>query len=486
MKKAYIKNFRKIAALMMSVALLLSLMPLLATETVFADTDSDNSEIDSEIEERMATAESTYEINANGVFSFTTQPKNATVSVRDAYTVTCVANQNVTEHISVQQYVQNRATSTWSWKEKVGSDVDYSAGSTIKIPLLRSTDDYGNRTAAGSQQVYRIAITYGGTQYYSDVFTITWEAPKKYAYRIAGDNRYDTAIKIANAQKSSSEKFSTVVLASGANYPDALAGSFLAISKDAPILLISDNSEVENKVISYINANLKTGGKVYLLGGAGSISSSIQSNLRQYGYSVTRLGGNSRYETNLKILNSVSMSGKPVIISSGTGYADSLSASSTGYPIMIINPSEGITDEQLAFLKSKGSNEFYITGGTSAVPSSVDSELKTLGNVSVTRLDGSTRYETSYLVAEKFSSAGNLDNVVFAYGDMYPDGLCAGPLANKLGASLILTKDSETSYAKAYVDNHIIITGYVTGGTSLISDYSVKEIMTATSVPKLN
>lgn len=302
----------------------------------------------------------------------------------------------------------------------------------------------------------------------------------KYVYRIAGDTRYDTALKIADEQKSASGKFENVVLAYGENYPDALAGSFLAIDKKAPILLIEGADRVKNKVLNYIYDNVDTNGNVYILGGTSAIPDSIKNALEEKGYTVTRLGGASRYETNMKILEAAPMEGKPVIISSGTGYADSLSASSTGYPIMIVDPAKGLSNEQISFLKSKGSNNFYIIGGEAALPKSIEDKLSSLGTVK--RLAGATRYQTSQLVAEEFSPDTRLDNVVIAYGENFPDGLCAGPLASTKGASLILSENGAVATAKAYVDNHAIMYGYVTGGTKLISNASAMKIMSADTV----
>ena len=57
--------------------------------------------------------------------------------------------------------------------------------------------------------------------------------------RIFGNSRYETSFGIANEYKSvlGAEKFESVIIASGVNFPDALAGSYLAAVKNAPILI---------------------------------------------------------------------------------------------------------------------------------------------------------------------------------------------------------------------------------------------------------
>ena len=62
--------------------------------------------------------------------------------------------------------------------------------------------------------------------------------------RLAGNNRYDTAFAAANELKAKLgiPKFGAVVVSSGEDFADALAGSYLAAMKDAPILLVRNNS----------------------------------------------------------------------------------------------------------------------------------------------------------------------------------------------------------------------------------------------------
>lgn len=65
-------------------------------------------------------------------------------------------------------------------------------------------------------------------------------------FRIGGATRYETSVLAADALKDQNggEKFNTVILASGKNFPDALAGSYLANQKQAPLIMVGDkNSE---------------------------------------------------------------------------------------------------------------------------------------------------------------------------------------------------------------------------------------------------
>ena len=72
--------------------------------------------------------------------------------------------------------------------------------------------------------------------------------------------------KDENKLNNNVEKLDAVILANGDNFADALAGSYLAAEKNAPILLIYDSAAVKADVTNYIKANLKEDGKVYVLG----------------------------------------------------------------------------------------------------------------------------------------------------------------------------------------------------------------------------
>ena len=88
--------------------------------------------------------------------------------------------------------------------------------------------------------------------------------------RISGNNRYETSAKIGDRLVSS-----TVILASGENFPDALAASTLAQKIEAPILLVS-KVKIDQSVIDYFkNHNIK---KVLVVGGQLSISDKTLAN----------------------------------------------------------------------------------------------------------------------------------------------------------------------------------------------------------------
>ena len=303
---------------------------------------------------------------------------------------------------------------------------------------------------------------------------ITWvassapvEKPEGVA-RIYGQDRIATSLAIADELKQilGVSRFDSIIVASALNFPDALTGSYLASVKKAPILLTYD--AVQSRIVSYIAANLAPGGTVYLLGGETVVPGSFASDLEAKGITAKRLAGSDRFGTNLAILREAGVdSSQEILICTATGFADSLSASAAGLPILLVHGS--LSKAQKEFLMTT-SCRFVVIGGEAAVSRKLENELKALG--SVERLSGSGRYQTSVMVARRFVMAP--DAVVLAYARNYPDGLCGGPLANALGAPLILTDNYDPTEADGYVEG--IGAGIVVGGGNLISDDTARDI----------
>lgn len=291
----------------------------------------------------------------------------------------------------------------------------------------------------------------------------------KKVIRLYGSTRYETSYAIASALKEQLglERFDTVILANGNNFPDALAGSYLARVKDAPILMAREKNK--DSLQTFIKNNLKSGGTIYVLGGTGAVPDSVLSGLS--GYNVERLSGETRYETNLLILEEAGVTDEDILVCTGNDFADSLSASATGKPILLLN-NKKLTEEQKAFLEEHTGNRYYIIGGTEAVNQSMENEIQKYGTTE--RVYGTSRYETSIKVAEKFFM--NPEIVVLAYAKNFPDGLCGGPLAMNMDAPLILTSAGKVEAATNYVEENSIQQGYVLGGEGVLPDDAVRTI----------
>ena len=288
------------------------------------------------------------------------------------------------------------------------------------------------------------------------------------AVRISGESRFETSLLIADAlkQELGFARFDTIVVASGWNFADALAGSYLANRTNAPILL-ADSKNAES-VKSYIRENLAIGGTVYLLGGENSLPAVLETGLNDY--TVKRLAGADRFETNLIILREAGAGNQEFLVCTGGNFADSLSASAVRKPILLVGKT--LNAEQKKFLASSGGS-FTIIGGENSVSRTVAEELESYGTVE--RIGGASRYETSVLIAKRFFAQPQ--GVVLASALDFPDGLCGGPLAFTIGAPLILTAANNEAAAAEYVAQQGISRGVILGGAASVSDKTAGIIL---------
>lgn len=292
--------------------------------------------------------------------------------------------------------------------------------------------------------------------------------------RLSGKTRYETSFAIADKLKETLqvETFDTIVVAYGANFPDALAGSYLAAQKNAPILLTQQKNDSD--VLAYIQKNLSQDGTVYILGGSAAVSDAFADGLKDAGIAYERLSGKSRYETNLAILEEAGLNGNEILVCTGESFADALAVSAVNKPILLVNGTETtLTDAQKNYLNAlDGEYTFYIIGGTAPVSAELQVALGAYGNVK--RISGKGRYETSVAVAETFFT--DVERVTLAYAQDYPDGLCGGALACKLGAPVLLVESGKESAAADYVAENGIKRGVVFGGAGRITDESVRTV----------
>ena len=368
----------------------------------------------------------------------------------------------------------------WTWAE------DYSSATATFVckndashTVVRTTTEIVVETDKDGNYTFTATVTDPEGKAVSDTRT-----EERNFYRAYGKTRYQTSLVIAEEYKKvlGVELFESVVVATGENFPDALTGSYLAIAKNAPIILVNTKKAASIKEVSdYIKKNLKKDGTVYILGGDAAVSMDMEAALENL--TVKRISGSNRYNTNLEILKEVGFkAGEELLITTGTNYPDSLSASSTGKAIMIV--SEALKQTQKDFLAGFGGDiKITILGGDNAVSEDLALELAEYTNSGIDRVSGATRYETSTKIAEKYF--GRVNTVILAYAANFPDALCAGPLGYALGAPVLMTKTGRIQAADEYTADKYLFTGYVLGGSILIDDDSAVQIFNIESAEQI-
>lgn len=310
---------------------------------------------------------------------------------------------------------------------------------------IATVSDSGLVTALrpGTATITASSTAYGVTA--SNTCDVTVMGP----YGLIGTDRYDTAVKIAEATYATP---GGVIIATGEGFADALAASSLAGILDYPIVLTASNALSET-TRSYLEDNNSIQ-EIIVVGGTGAISNEVFQELVTYG-NAKRLSGPDRIATADAIFSYVENLSccdwsSTAIVTDGYKYADALSISpyavATDSPIFLAQ-NGALSGED--FLKLSQFENIIIVGGTGAVSSDTESSLKkSVGSSNVKRLGGVDRYETSSLIAEYAVASGVLSyrTVAVTTGQNYPDALAGSIFCGKNEATLILA-DSAKRYS---------------------------------------
>jgi putative cell wall-binding protein len=297
----------------------------------------------------------------------------------------------------------------------------------------------------------------------------------------AGDNRYETAVNTAN--EVFPDGCSTVVLAAGANWPDALAASALAGANHCPILLTGRDYVTTETSDEIITLGVS---KVFIVGGEDAMTRAVPEVLQDIGISeenIIRKSGDDRTQTADAVAAEVMQTGTSdtCFICSGNDFADAISVSSYAYrnqsPILLTKENGTLTEASAAI-----ANQFsrvYIIGGEKAVSTKVGEQLASVRPV---RIEGRDRFETNRKVISTLYPDG-YSFVSIVTGENYPDGLTGSSLQDSSGSPVLLVDGNASSLTedqiriiRARTDKEKV---GVLGGSAVISSQMRQAIQTA-------
>ena len=306
---------------------------------------------------------------------------------------------------------------------------------------------------------------------------------------LAGSNRYETAVKIAeeyaglttvgerHSTTPSTTKNANIVLVNGNALVDGLAAAPLAATKtntvsngvrtkqvSAPILLTEADAlpKATKAYLKELLSNVEIGSlkkvTIHLVGGETVLNKSLERELRGLGFDVKRYGGDNREETSLEVAEAIE-SGKTNrerFVVGAEGEADAMSIASVAAfnktPIIVAKKG-GISEDAL-YTFDENAN-VAIVGGESVVSAAEEKELKSAAK-SVTRLAGSNRKATNAKIIETYykgnfvgtvaNTAGNTDHVIVAKDGQRDktelvDALAAANFASEIKAPIVLATD---------------------------------------------
>jgi hypothetical protein len=219
------------------------------------------------------------------------------------------------------------------------------------------------RVAPRGSKVYVL----GGTSAISNAVTAAISALGDVVVRVAGIDRYSTAVAVANQLGDPD----TVFEVTGLTFADALAAGPAAIANDAAILL-TDGSTQATVTAAYLAAH--KGGAHYALGGpAAAADPAAQAFI-----------GTDRYDTAAQVADQFFPTPTTIGAATGTAFPDALAAApllaTMGAPLLLVPPAGPLPSAPTAelLLDSATAHNAVVFGGTAAVGDAMATQVGVL------------------------------------------------------------------------------------------------------------
>ncbi len=283
--------------------------------------------------------------------------------------------------------------------------------------------------------------------------------------RISGQDRFETNVKVS--QNNWSESY-YAVLVNGEDYPDSIVSSPLAYKFEAPILLINKDAIPQNTVNEL--KRLKVG-KVFIIGGKGVISDSVESQLSSLGIGIeARVAGQDRFDTCTKIAHYIVGEKNSILVVNNEDYRSALAVSpvacqdqlpiyystNEGLPSQIKNNLN--VEKHTSYIIGDKNNTNYIRNTTSS-----------LGKFQVDLLEDNPT-ATNIEIYNTFQKELKFEKVFLVGSSGLADGLSISNLAGASASPIFFVDSSNISTIQNLLSQHKaeINDIEVIGGESLI------------------
>ena len=179
----------------------------------------------------------------------------------------------------------------------------------------------------------------------------------------AGENRYETAIKVAEETIAKRGNKGKVIIADGRNYPDAVSIASFSSKEGIPVILVNGNN-VPKEVKVFLNKyKIKD---AIVVGGSKAVGSDIEKLFAK----VERVAGEDRYDTSKKIAERFFANSKTIFVASGESFADSLSVSyyaGKEHSPILLTKANSLDNDTRDYLNANKDKNYIIIGGDKAV-----------------------------------------------------------------------------------------------------------------------
>ena len=234
--------------------------------------------------------------------------------------------------------------------------------------MPRSADELAALRLLGEREVLPSGGTVyvlGGTSALSDAVTSAITGLGDLAQRIAGADRFATAVAIGGAMGDPS----TVFEASGTNFPDALSAVPAAIATHGAIVLTNGSAQ-SSATLAYLGAHATIR---YAVGGPAAWADP----------SAVALAGATRYATSQAVALAFFANATGISVASGVTFPDALAggvlAGTTNQPMLLVPPTGPLPEPPMAYLTTRHGKVTKSTGygGTAAISNAT---LTAIGN----------------------------------------------------------------------------------------------------------
>lgn len=301
---------------------------------------------------------------------------------------------------------------------------------------------------------------------------------------LSGNDRFETAAVVA--QQVRPETGGTVIIATGRNYPDALAAGPVAAKLDAPILLTYGTYVPETTVNA---VKRQRPARVIVVGGEPAVPESVVSKLKTLTPSAAfvRYAGPDRHATAAVLAKTFFPDASTAFVATGWNFPDALSAgaagASTGAPVLLGNKS-GLTSPTWDALSALPIGTYYLIGGSNVLGH--DTPPTALANAAMKRLSGEDRFATNAAVLQQFFT-GTGNEIVVASARNFPDALVAAPLERPLVLAMpSCTGGASATFALKYLGLNPVLNQPTTPkvtrvGSGLASDAGLRTCKPSTA-----
>lgn len=264
--------------------------------------------------------------------------------------------------------------------------------------------------------------------------------------RLSGTDRYATAAAIS--ANTFDPGVPVVYVATGTDYPDALAAVPAAIKAGGPILLTRKDSLPSATRGELARLDPKS---IVVIGGTFAVSDTVKAQLGSYAPSVRRIAGSSRFATAAAVALDAFPTGASVVyVATGLNYPDALAggpiAGLAPGPILLTMP-DSLPSVTSAAIKTLDPASIVIIGGELAVSTAVANDLASSGGT-VSRIFGDHRYATATALSRSDFDTG-VPVVYVATAMSFPDALAGGVAAGVSGGPVLLVSEAGVPAATA-------------------------------------